>query len=219
MGHDASGFDRKRFGAYAALVLVLCACEPERQPARPPLAAEPGAAEPRAGGPAAPSSAACSAAGSSPTLPAQELPPPVAAMRERIAAAATACDLAALERLALDGGGGFSFSFGAPAGGPAEHWRRLERDGDDAPLATLVRVLRAPYATMPHGAGEPLYVWPSIFAAEAPAAEDWATLAGIYPADVVTRMREDSARFGIGYLGYRAGITASGDWIFYIAGD
>ena len=32
-------------------------------------------------------------------------------------------------------------------------------------------------------------------------------------------MKEDTKKLGIGYLGYRAGITASGDWIYFVAGD
>jgi hypothetical protein len=52
-----------------------------------------------------------------------------------------------------------------------------------------------------------------------PTDQDWADLEHIYSKAQVDKMRQDTARFGIGYLGWRAGITGPGDWIYFIEGD
>jgi hypothetical protein len=205
--------------AVAATVLVACQADRAGRPA-PPAVEQPQAEEqpPAVEQSPAGTTRPCSAAGLEARVAPQALPAAVAAMRERIVAAAVACDTAALERLALEGPVGFSFSFGAPPGGPAEHWRRQEAEGDARPLAKLVRVLAAPHRRIDHD-GEQLYVWPSTFGVEAPTAEDWKAIDGVYAPEEIARMQADTERFGIGYLGYRAGITGSGDWIYFIAGD
>jgi hypothetical protein len=208
----------------AGLVLTLillgltAGCTGDTAPADPAPTEEP--AVPVA--PSAPPQASCSAAGSS-ALPDQRLPEPVASMRTRIAGATAACDFAALERLALAGSGGFSFTFGGAEEGPAAYWRRIESDGEGEPLALLLKVLASPHATtdLPaaDGSSQTLYVWPAAATKEVPTEEDWAAVESIYPAEVVARMKEDTRSMGIGYLGYRAGITAEGDWIYFVAGD
>jgi hypothetical protein len=129
---------------------------------------------------------------------------------------------------------GFSFSFGGEKGKPSEYWRKLESEGK-APLAFLVKVLSASHgvtslpAVLPSpGAASPnpnltggktIYVWPMAATKDVPADEDWVELERIYPKEQVAKMKEDSAKFGIGYLGWRAGITAPGNWIYFIEGD
>jgi hypothetical protein len=63
---------------------------------------------------------------------------------------------------------------------------------------------------------EPLYVWPDAFLV------DWdqtteaqrAALAEIYDSEALDGWESFGA-----FIGYRLGITESGDWIYFIAGD
>jgi hypothetical protein len=153
--------------------------------------------------------ARCSAARLSPTLPVQKLPPRVASMRARIARAAVACDYGRLERLARERGRSFEFSFGSGTS-PATYWRKLEQSRQGDPLAKLVRILRLPFARYRPGG----YAWPSAYRAM-PTEADWNALLAVYSRAEVNRMR----RSRIGYFGYRAGISRSGDWQFFVEGD
>ena len=161
-----------------------------------------------------PGEATCSAARLSQHVAPQELPQPVEATRAAIIRAAIACDYETLTDIADRGTGGFTYSFGA-SGRPAEFWRGLERDGEPV-LRTLVELLRLPFATRTVS-GSVQYVWPSAYAyddwADVPASDRQA-LRGIYTADDL----EEFARFG-SYAGYRVGMTGTGDWQFFIAGD
>ncbi len=62
------------------------------------------------------------------------------------------------------------------------------------------------------------HVWPRV-ATEAFADDDaaWQEVvdAGLLEADQADRMRDA----GAGYLGWRIGITTTGDWAFFVAGD
>jgi hypothetical protein len=153
--------------------------------------------------------ARCSASGLNPSLPAQNLPPRVASMRARIVRAAVACDYARLERLARERGRSFEFSFGAGTS-PAAYWRDLEHSRRDDPLAKLVKILRLRFARYRLGG----YAWPSAYRLR-PGQADWNALLTVYSRAEVNRFR----RSGIGYSGYRAGISKSGDWQFFVAGD
>lgn len=153
----------------------------------------------------------CSAA-ALPTEPSrQDLPVPVAEMRRSILAAATACDFERLADLARTGS--FTHSFGAD-GDPAAFWRRAEEDGE--PLAALVHFLNQPFASRP--AGDVVqYLWPRAYVYES-----WAAV----PAEARDELRpiygtEDFKRFERfgSYSGYRVGITAEGDWVFFVSGD
>ncbi len=154
--------------------------------------------------------AACSAAGEA-VRPQDDLPPAVAAMRMRIAAAAVACDYARLERLA---GEPFSYSFGE-RGEFAAFLRREEAQGGD-PLRFLVGLLDRPFGTLDTQAGTQ-YVWPSAFAYErwrdVPDAEREA-LRPLYDESDLA----DFEQFGA-YVGYRVGLDESGEWLFFVAGD
>ncbi len=155
---------------------------------------------------------ACSAAGLSPSPVPQELPGPVAEMRRSIVAAATACDFGRLAALAKPGS--FTYSFGQ-SGDPAAAWRSQETGGNPI-LRILVELVDRPFAGRPAGS-QTQYVWPRAYAYDRwsdvpPEARD--ELAPLYgPSDF-----ENFERFG-SYSGYRVGITAGGDWQFFIGGD
>jgi hypothetical protein len=156
-------------------------------------------------------SATCSASGLSAALPAQKLPAAVAAVRARIAKAAVRCDYAALQRIALEKGKGFRFSYGMEKSAAA-YWRRLETTHRDRPLARVVKILKLPVRRNEVGD----YSWPSAYR-DRPTAADWNALVrvGAYTRAEVDRMRKG----GNVYYGYRLGITRGGDWQFFVAGD
>ena len=154
----------------------------------------------------------CSTAGLRLTLPEQDLPPPVAEVRERIFGAAVACDYESLEQIALEKGAGFTFSYGEGTSA-AEYWRMLEESStaEPKPLRTLATILTQPYTRNESGS----YAWPTAYQ-ESPAEADWQALvdAGLY-----TQEQIDSMKSAGSYLGYRTAITADGDWQFFVAGD
>jgi len=144
------------------------------------------------------------------TLSEQELPQPVAEVRRAVWGAAIACDYEELERLALERGEGFTFSYGGGTSA-AEHWRTLEQSGE-TPMRDLAAILSLPYTRNESGS----YAWPTAYS-EAPTDEAWQALvdAGLHTQAEVDAMRAG----GSGYLGYRTAITADGDWQFFVAGD
>lgn len=157
----------------------------------------------------------CSTGRSTPAPARQsELPPAVSNMRTAIVDAARACDYDKLAQLALAGDGAFTYSFGG-GGRPAAFWREAEAAGQ-APLRMLVELLDGPPATRDVGPTTQ-YLWPAAYAFErwedvpAPARED---LMRMYGDDDLRRF----AQFG-SYVGYRVGITGTGDWIFFVGGD
>lgn len=161
-----------------------------------------------------PASATCSSVGMTAPPHQAGLPPEVEATREAILAAALACDVEALARLAPVESG-FAYSLGEPStgGDPAAFWRTAEEVGEPL-LRGLVELLRLPYARSAHGSrDEPVYVWPSA-AGEEPSAADWRAAARLYGPDHLALMQEAGA-----YTGYRVGITLDGRWVFFIEGE
>ena len=156
---------------------------------------------------------ACSTAGLRLLLPDQELPPAVAEVRRRIFDAAVACDYDTLEQIAAEQGEGFTFSYGASTDA-SEHWREVEEAGEERPLPmrALATILTMPFTRNESGS----YAWPTAYS-ESPTDAAWQALVetGLHTEDEVAQMREQ----GTGYLGYRAAITADGDWQFFVAGD
>lgn len=163
----------------------------------------------------------CSAAAEAEPLEADpELPENVRYMWANIVLSAWNCDYAELEKLAgTTLGDDFEYSYGE-YGDPAGYWERLETSSPGEPVtASLVRLL-----TMRWGVEqlqldddpeeERLYVWPR--AAVDESEENWEELidAGLHDRAEVEQMREDNA-----YYGYRVGIVADGDWIYFVAGD
>lgn len=152
----------------------------------------------------------CSAQGMSPLVPQMNLPGPVAATREEIFRAVMTCDFAELEQLASTGSNPFTFSFGGDTGGPAQFWRSRENAGEPV-LATLATILN-----MPYGVRQGQYVWPFAHALnfEKLSPQQLALLRVYFTEEQI----DDWRSFG-GYTGYRVGISASGEWMFYVAGD
>lgn len=155
----------------------------------------------------------CSAAGMSAELTHQDLPAPVADMRTRIANAAIRCDYSLLGQLALEGEDSFTYSYGED-GRPGVYWRKLERSGEHV-AAMLVDVLEAPFCEEEVSSGGLYYFWPSASCTDA-TDEDYDALVteGLYTRAEIREFK----RFG-SYVGYRAAISSTGDWIVYVAGD
>lgn len=138
------------------------------------------------------------------------LPDAVAATRAAIISAAIGCDLISLESVASPslntsfGGGGFQNIL------DWENGRRGELD-------TLVRLLDMPYGIVDSDAGPGIYVWPAASTYETweeIPTDDLEALLSIYTAEEL----EGIALFG-SYAGWRLGITADGEWTFFLAGD
>ncbi|WP_341870964.1 hypothetical protein, partial [Corallococcus llansteffanensis] len=140
---------------------------------------------------------------------AKPLPPAVASMRERIIAAAVACDYAALAKLADEKGQSVRFSFG-PDEDPAVYWRSVE-EHETTPqpvMALLVQVLNLPFYEQDN-----LILWPTAFREGATDA-DFRALKDLYPPGELQAMRKEKT-----YLGLRVGISLEGDWQLAVAGD
>jgi predicted small lipoprotein YifL len=152
----------------------------------------------------------CSTAGLRATLPEQDLPGPVAGVRERIFGAAVACDYDELERIALEQGAGFTFTYGVGTS-PAEYWRGAEESGTERPMRALVTILSLPYTRNESGS----YAWPTAYD-ESPSEADWQALvdSSLYTQAEIDAMKQQGS-----YLGWRTAITADGDWQFFVAGD
>ncbi len=132
-------------------------------------------------------------------------PDPVVRKYFQILAAAEAYDYDALAKLADDNA--FSYTLGgAVEGGPAAYWLRAEKRGE-TPAAALAAILRLPY-TLHRG----IYVWPFAFARPPHDLTE-------YERKLLRALPGDAEIGETGYLGWRAGITPDGAWIFFIAGD
>ncbi len=155
--------------------------------------------------------ASCSAAGL--PLPAEQpgLPEVVAETRMAIAEAAVACDYGALEALAAPD---FVSSFG---GGGIENIRQWEEDGTYPATALLVELFGTPYAYEDYDGLDRHYYWPSAFVYdswdEVPPT-DLEALRNIYTREEL----DQTATFG-SYALWRIGISETGEWRFFVAGD
>lgn len=103
-------------------------------------------------------------------------------------------------------------TFGGPVpGGPTAYWRHLQSATDEAPLDTLVSILALPYTRV-----RGIYVWPFAFDRDPKQlSEEELELLSTF---ATPREIQGWRRFG-GYIGWRTGIQADGDWVFYVAGD
>lgn len=108
----------------------------------------------------------------------------------------------------------FTYSFGH-RGDPASFWRSAEAEGRPL-LRTLVALLDAPVASRAV-AQTTHYLWPSAYTydrwRDVPQ-RDRDALRSFHNAEDLRRFEEAGT-----YLGYRVGITRTGDWIFFLAGD
>ena len=160
---------------------------------------------------APPTAANCSAAGLPVPAEQEGLPAPVANARRAIAAAAIACDFEALEALASPE---FVSSFG---GGGFENIPLWEEEGTYPALALLVGLFDTPYAFEEYEDLPRHYYWPSAFVydswEEIPRA-DMEALLTVYTQEEL----DQYAEFGA-YALWRIGITETGEWRFFVAGD
>lgn len=155
----------------------------------------------------------CSGAAMSIDADVGELPPVVSDVRFALLTGAASCDLEGLATRAL--ADGTNVSFGG-SDDPAGLWHELESTGG-TPMADLINVLQMTPGVTDDGQGTIFWVWPAVAAMD-----DWgeatqeqrAELADLFGADALA----DWDSFG-GYIGYRVGITESGRWAFFVAGD
>lgn len=152
----------------------------------------------------------CSASGVDLPEAVEGLPQAVSDTRSAIVAAASSCRLDDLEAVASEG---LNTSFG---GGGFANLRNWESDGSGQ-LGTLLRVLDASHSVVEGGDREDLYVWPAAFSYETwdeipdPLVEE---LLSFHSQGEIDQM----ANFG-SYAGWRVGITETGEWLFFVAGD
>jgi hypothetical protein len=138
------------------------------------------------------------------------LPPSVARKRAAILAAARARDYEDLARPADVRQ--FTYTFGGPQpGGPAAYWRETARTTGRHPADFLAALLQMPYTR-----AQNIFIWP--FAYDRPPASLTAAERRVL-APVATEEQLDAWAKAGSYLGWRAGISADGRWIFFVAGD
>lgn len=117
-------------------------------------------------------------------------------------------------RPASAGSRDFSFTFGDGTD-PAEHWRRLEA-GSDTPLRFLVELLQRPFRRVegggPGGVRLALGVHLPVVGRR-PGGRPGA-LRPLYGASDFELFEQFGA-----HVGHRVGITADGEWLYFVAGD
>lgn len=152
----------------------------------------------------------CSGTGAVPFVEAQALPPAVTETRNSIMENAIMCGIAELEATA---GSGFTTDFG---GGGAEMLAEWEAAGEGK-LGVLVRILNMTPAEIQSGNGDSYHVWPAAFAYDR-----WEDIPARYIEELLTVYTggelEELSGFG-SYAGWRTGIDAEGNWMFFVAGD
>lgn len=145
------------------------------------------------------------------------LPFPTRRMHELILEATKSGDIEKLRTYIGTGDSSTMLSLGGFDGDPVDFLK--QESGDDnghETLAILQDILEAGYVHLDKGTDRELYVWPYFFA---------------YPLDKLTDPQmvelfrivtygdfQDMKDFG-GYIFYRAGITPTGRWTFFVAGD
>ena len=146
-----------------------------------------------------------------------ELPFPTRRMRELILEATKSGDIEKLRPFIGIGENMTQLSLGGVDGDPIEFLKSLSGDEDGHEiLAILEEVLEAGYAKFDAGTEREMYVWPYFFA--------------LPINDLTDRQRvelfriatfgdfQDMKDFG-GYIFYRVGISPTGRWQFFVAGD
>jgi hypothetical protein len=136
------------------------------------------------------------------------MPTEVAAARDFLLDAALRCDEQLLFT-AIEESEMFNYSFGS-TGDPIGYWWELEEAGEE-PFLRLAQVLSTTPSTLDDG---DLCVWPQVHTGRA---EDTTDVAW----DELTWLEdpETTRSAGEGYLDWRVGITADGQWRFFVRGD
>jgi len=147
----------------------------------------------------------------------EALPFPTRRMRQLLLEAAYAGDIGKLRQLIGVGDDATQLSFGGTDGDPIEFLKQESGDEDGYEiLAILSEVLEAGYVHLDAGTENELYVWPYFFALPLDSlnAEQKVELFRI----VTYGDFQDMKEFG-GYIFYRVGISPTGRWAFFVAGD
>lgn len=144
------------------------------------------------------------------------LPAPVKRLREQIIEAAHTGDIETLKPILEGNGITPTFSFG-DGDDPIAFWREASGDGEGREiLAIMVEVFEAGYVLIDRPGEKPIYIWP--YFAQVPLEEltpaQQVELYKLVTAQDVVDMKEFGA-----YIFYRAGITADGQWQYFVAGD
>ncbi|MGI9352167.1 MAG: hypothetical protein ACR2O3_11430 [Rhizobiaceae bacterium] len=146
-----------------------------------------------------------------------ELPFPTRRMHELILEATRAGDVEKLRAYIGTGDNKTLLSLGGVDGDPIEFLK--QQSGDDKGheiLAILEEVLEAGYVKLDPGTEREIYVWPYFFAMPINDLTD-RQMVELYR--IVTYGDfQDMEDFG-GYIFYRVGITPTGRWQFFVAGD
>ncbi|MBZ9761051.1 hypothetical protein LB553_09210 [Mesorhizobium sp. CA8] len=145
------------------------------------------------------------------------LPEPVKRMHGLIVEACKSGDIEKLRPLIGKGDSMTQLSLGDIDGDPVTFLKGLSGDGDGQEiLAILEEVLSAGYVHVDTGTPQELYVWPYFFALP---------LDKLDPRQRVELFKlvtasdyDDMKQFGA-YIFYRVGITPTGQWLFFVAGD
>jgi hypothetical protein len=145
------------------------------------------------------------------------LPEPVRAMRTRIMEAAASGDIQALRPLIGSGSAATQLSLGEPDADPLQHLAELSGDtqGQEI-LAILYEVLDTGFVMLDAGTPDEIYVWPYFYAVPL---EDLDPRQRVELFKLVTAGDYEDMKIYGSYIFYRAGITADGQWRFFVAGD
>lgn len=146
-----------------------------------------------------------------------KLPEPVRRMQNLLVEACKTGDIEKLRPLIGKGDSMTQLSLGDIDGDPITFLKGLSGDSDGQEiLAILEEVLSAGYVHVDIGTPQELYVWPYFFAL---------SLDKLDPRQRVELFKlvtasdyDDMKQFGA-YIFYRVGITPSGQWLFFVAGD
>lgn len=143
-------------------------------------------------------------------LPPQEgLPPLVEAKRQAIYAAALS---RSYDNLNKETSEDFHYSFGGEYEEGFVGYLKLAESNEGKSVFDVIPILlRLPYAMRDN-----LYTWPSVFTIEP---SKWTMEDIRMMKTFLTEEQIEGYRQYGGYIFYRLGITAEGDWTFYLAGD
>jgi hypothetical protein len=145
------------------------------------------------------------------------LPEPVKRMQALIIEACKSGDIEKLRPLIGKGDAMTQLSLGDIDGDPITFLKGLSGDGDGQEiLAILEEVLSAGYVHLDTGTPQELYVWPYFFALPLDKL-DARQRVELFKL-VTASDYDDMKQFGA-YIFYRVGITPSGQWLFFVAGD
>ena len=178
--------------------------------------AEPAATEPAATEPSAPATATegdCSASGMTATeVTGTDLPDPTRDTAAFLLDAALRCDEQLLVTAATESGTRLTFGDAEPGAFFALP------EGEEDLYATIVTLLSELTPATAEHTDPVVHVWPRV-ASEAFADDDAAWQEAVDAGLVTAEQAEQMRAGGSGYLGWRLGITATGDWAFLVAGD